>query len=111
VAGEGKSPPPLDWIDAAAGVLGARPAWLAFGEGRPTKGEEERLRERFTSFLERFGRPDPHDLVVVVGTGEDAVLDPDRVVLIDGSTVPDDQRAAYVASLICAVSEVPLPTE
>jgi len=36
----GKTTPPIEFIDAAAGLLGVRRAWLAFGEGEPTEVEE-----------------------------------------------------------------------
>jgi len=37
--------PPLAFITAAAGALGVREAWLAFGEGAPTEQEEAARRE------------------------------------------------------------------
>ncbi|MQA92692.1 MAG: hypothetical protein GEU90_21125 [Gemmatimonas sp.] len=43
VVGEGRTPPPLEWIEAAGAVLRVRPAWLAFGDGART---EEEARER-----------------------------------------------------------------
>lgn len=40
----GDATPSLDFLTAAARVLGVRPAWLAFEEGKPTEGEETRRR-------------------------------------------------------------------
>lgn len=110
VAGEGKSPPALDWIDGAARVLGARPAWLAFGEGEPTDEGERTLREQFTSFRSRFGQPGPDHIVVLVGMGEDAFVSPEFVVLIDASEVPPELRSSYMRRIVGEASEVPPPS-
>lgn len=37
---KGETVPSVDFLLAAAGVLGVRPAWLLLGEGEPTKMEE-----------------------------------------------------------------------
>jgi hypothetical protein len=111
VAGEGKSPPPLEWIEAAAQVLNARPAWLAFGEGEATEKEERALRARFSNIQKRLGQPGPDHIVVLVGFGQEAVVKPERVVLIDAGTLPHEQRVRYMRSIAAAASEVAPPAK
>ena len=41
VRGEGKIPPPVDFLEDAARVLGVRFAWLAIDEGGKTESDEE----------------------------------------------------------------------
>ena len=41
VRGEGKTPPPADFLEDAARVLGVRSAWLAFDDGAMTREEEQ----------------------------------------------------------------------
>ena len=41
VRGEGKIPPPVDFLEDAARVLGVRFAWLAVEEGGITESDEE----------------------------------------------------------------------
>ncbi len=110
VAGEGKSPPPLEWIHAAARALNARAAWLAFGEGEPTVASEDALRELIAGFAERFGTPGPDHIVLLVGSGRAALSDPERVMFIDASDVPPDQRPTYMRRILAAAAEVPPPT-
>lgn len=43
--------PPLEFLTAAAEVLRRRPAWLAFGDGAPTKEEEEERTRQVESYL------------------------------------------------------------
>lgn len=109
VAGEGKSPPPLEWLDAAARGLRARAAWLAFGDGEPTEGEEGALREGWAGLRERLGQPGRDQIVLVIGRGDEVLSSPDRVVLIDASAVPEAQRPAYIRKIAAAASEAPPP--
>ena len=41
VRGDGRTPPPADFLEDAARVLGVRSAWLAFDDGAMTREEEE----------------------------------------------------------------------
>ena len=41
VRGDGKTPPPADFLEDAARVLGVRSAWLTFDDGAMTSQEEE----------------------------------------------------------------------
>ena len=105
VAGEGKGPPSLDWIAAAARVLEARPAWLAFGEGEATREDEDAFREEFARFRRRFGRTDPDHIVLLVGAGEHALTNPERVVFIDATDVPTKERKALMKRMVAAASD------
>ena len=50
----GKSPPPLHWVEGAAAVLGVSPAWLAFGDDRPSSGLAFTAPQRLRALADEF---------------------------------------------------------
>lgn len=98
------------WEGRPPGEGHCRAAWLAFGEGEPTAAAEDALRELIAGFGERFGRPGPDHIVLLVGLGEAALSYPERVMFIDASEIPLDQRATYMRRILAAATEVAPPT-
>ena len=124
VAGKGKAPPPLDWIEGVVRVLDIRAAWLGFGEGAMTWEQEleERAKQRWagdawteviqavqTTFLGKGStrlEEDPAARTAVI----EAVSRIDRTALdvalhqqgrrVDVPPgIPDDWRLAYFAAV------------